>query len=341
MKKALLIVFSLVVGVALFVFMLQSVDINTVVSLIQDLSLLWLFLCIAAYSATFILRAWRWKIILISVKNSVRTNNTFWITAVGFLVNLTIPLRFGGEIARAFIIDKKEKTGFFQGLSSIVVERLLDLLGIVTLGVVALFLVPVSLDQLSWFIDALKIIGVLVLLAFVGIFVGAKKAEATLRLVDRILSHVPLLPQKWKEKIKNLVKSLIEGASGVYYSPSAGLATLLLTLVLWAMQFLNVYFLFQAFNFDVAVAIALLGSMLISLSFILPAAPGFIGTYETYWTVIFVGLGITNMDLIVASGLVNHLIIMIVTLTLGSAGIMWLGLSFEELLNIRKPNQPK
>lgn len=86
MNKALLIVLSFTVGIALFVFMMLSVDINnTVVLLIRDLSMPWLFLSIVAYFATFVLRAWRWKIILIPVRNPVRTSNTFWTNYCRFL----------------------------------------------------------------------------------------------------------------------------------------------------------------------------------------------------------------------------------------------------------------
>lgn len=142
-----------------------------------------------------------------------------------------------------------------------------------------------------------------------------------------------------KEKVIKFAKSIIDGAKGVSESPKLLLITLVSTWALWLVHFVGFYLIFKAFNHSVPVTIVLLGAMIVSLTYMLPAAPGYVGTYEAYWTLTFLGLGLTQIDLLLAMGLVSHLIGLITTITLGCTGIIWLGLSFEEVFKIHRPER--
>jgi len=98
-----------------------------------------------------------------------------------------------------------------------------------------------------------------------------------------------------------------------------------------------IYSHFQAFNFNIAWSMVLLGSMLIQLSFSFPAAPGRIGTYEAAWTLVFVGgLGFTVKN-ILPIAIIGHLLRLFVTASLGCICTAWLGLSFKhDILGLRK-----
>jgi uncharacterized membrane protein YbhN (UPF0104 family) len=80
----------------------------------------------------------------------------------------------------------------------------------------------------------------------------------------------------------------------------------------------------------------LLGGVLMSLSHILPATPGYVGSYEAFWVLIFTFLGVTEMDLLLAMGVISHLVTLLPTIIIGCVSVVWLGASFEEIFTFKK-----
>lgn len=78
-----------------------------------------------------------------------------------------------------------------------------------------------------------------------------------------------------------------------------------------------------------------------ALSTILPAAPGQIGSYEAFWLLIFTLLGVTQVDLLLAIGVVSHLIMVLSIIIVGCLGVVWLGLSFGEIFTFKKRLPPR
>ncbi|MGQ9719272.1 MAG: lysylphosphatidylglycerol synthase transmembrane domain-containing protein [Nitrososphaerales archaeon] len=325
----------LLLGFVILIFMIWYVDLGKLYNAIVESSPVWIFYSAVLMAPLFLLRAWRWRMLLTPIKNSVKFSSSFWITMMGYMVNVLIPIRLGGEFVRAFAMDGKEKTGFFQSLSSIAVERVLDLLGITLLGLMGVFLLPKEISLPVWFLDVLRAVGIFVLIALFGLMLGIRYERRLLSVVERIASAIPKLPHRWREKLVNFSKSVIDGAKGLSHSSSMLLFTLASTFAIWAIASLATFFTFKAFNYDVPITIILLGSMLVQLTFILPAPPGHIGTYEAFWSAIFIGLGLTRIDLILAAALVSHLIGNAFIITMGSIGVTSMGLSFKKVMAMK------
>ncbi|MCP8312764.1 MAG: flippase-like domain-containing protein, partial [archaeon] len=102
----------LLLGSILLIFMIWYVDIGKLYNAIVGSSPILLTYYLLLMLPFFLLRAWRWRMLLIPVKRSVKFSSSFWITMIGFMVNTIIPIRLGGEFVRAFAMDGKEKTGF-------------------------------------------------------------------------------------------------------------------------------------------------------------------------------------------------------------------------------------
>jgi len=329
------ILLSSILGIALMIGLLWYVGIEEILGYLYNVSPVWLAASIFVSLSFYLLRAWRWKLLLKPVKNSVHISNALAITVIGYFVNTLIPIRIG-EFIRAFLLKEKEGVGFAEGFSSIVVERVLDVMGIVMLGVIGLYIIPPELSFPYWFIQSLRLVGGLVVIALAGIIVGTRKEKEMLVLAEKTVSVVPLLPGKWRERVLEFAESLIRGARGVGHDLTALVMILLLTAAMWTLQFLNTYFIFKSLNYDVLIVITLLGSMIILLSFILPAPPGFAGTYEAYWSLVFVtGLGLELLPT-VAAGVFSHLLFMVITIVLGSLATVWMGIKLGEVLRIRR-----
>jgi hypothetical protein len=77
------------------------------------------------------------------------------------MVNTLVPIRLE-EFVRAYILCEKEGTGFASGFSSIVVERTLDLIGLLSIGIVTMFMVSAQIGLSSMVGDIFTAVGLLI-----------------------------------------------------------------------------------------------------------------------------------------------------------------------------------
>jgi len=327
------LVVSSTVGALLFGGMLWYVGVDKLLVAMGQASPLWLVLCASMAFPTCLIRAWRWKLLLTPLKGDVRVTNTFWSISVGFLVNTVIPIGIG-ELIRTYILCGKEKLSFAGGFSSIVAERTLDMLGVVTLGVVLLLIQPVGTNVPQWFLDAFKAVVILLAIFLTVIIVGARRETPLIGLLNRILNPISFLSKR-RDKILSVTRNLIKGVRAVSQSPELLLKNLIATSAALLLQLLGVLFLFNAFNHPAPLTVIFLGTLITWFTFIIPAPPGYMGTYEAYWVLIFLGLGLTQVNLLLAMGVTLHIIDLIIIIGLGGLGVVWLGLSFGEIFRMR------
>jgi uncharacterized protein (TIRG00374 family) len=333
-KNIIRIALSLVVGILLLVVLIWWTGIDKIGAAIGTASPMWLAAAASVILPTYILRAIRWKLLLLPVKKNIRVSNTFWSTAVGFMVNTLIPIRLG-EFVRAYILSEKEETGFGPSFSSIVVERTLDLIGLLSIGIVTMFLVSAQAGLSSIVVDIFKAVAVLIAVILAVIIVGIKKEDLIIRLLTRITSKIPLV-KRYTARIADFASSLIKGLQGLSQKPKMFVANIFLTWSLWLTQTFAIYLTFEAFNYPISFVAAILGGVLMALSHILPATPGYVGSYEAFWVLIFTLLGVTQADLLLAMGVISHLIGLLPIVIVGCVSVVWLGVSFEEIFTFKK-----
>ncbi len=87
----------------------------------------------------YVLRILRWKLLLSPVQDVSwkRVTNALF---VGLLANNVLPAR-AGELVRPYVLQRGTEAGFSQALASVVVDRIFDLIGIVSLMVITAVLI--------------------------------------------------------------------------------------------------------------------------------------------------------------------------------------------------------
>jgi uncharacterized protein (TIRG00374 family) len=333
-KNTIRIGASLAIGILLLVVLIWWTGIDKIGEAIGSASPLWLAAAALIILPAYIVRAIRWKLLLSPVKKNVRVSTTFWSTGVGFMVNTLIPIRLG-EFVRAYILGEKEETGFAPGFSSIVVERTLDLIGLLSIGIVTMFLVSAQAGLSSIVVDIFQALAVLIAVILAVIIIGIKKEALIIRLVTGITSKIPLV-KKYTARIADFTSSLIKGLQGLSQNPKMFAANISLTWILWLTQTSAIYLTFIAFNYPLPFAAAILGGVLMSVSHILPATPGYVGSYEAFWVLIFFALGVTERDLLLAMGVISHIVGVLPIVIIGCVSVVWLGASFEEIFTFKK-----
>jgi len=87
-------------------------------------------------SASHISRAIRWKILMKPMGYQPRLINTFFAVMVGYLANLAVPRL--GEVLKCTILSRYEKVPADKLVGTILVERIIDVLCLVTVFIIAI-----------------------------------------------------------------------------------------------------------------------------------------------------------------------------------------------------------
>lgn len=99
-----------------------------------------------------VIRAERWRMLFVPTGHSTKLSYSFLSLMVGYLVNLVIPR--GGEVSRCYNLYKLDKTPVEMSFGTVVVERIVDVICLLTLVGVSFF---VESEKLFSFIDTLPI----------------------------------------------------------------------------------------------------------------------------------------------------------------------------------------
>lgn len=255
---------------------------------LQRVDYRWVAVLIPVGLASHYIRAIRWGYLLKPVKIGIGHRILFSSVMIGYMVNNVIPRL--GELVRSYSLGRAEGLKTTSVLGTVVVERILDLLvfSLLLCGVVVLF--PVVLSP---FVEDVESVRPLFLLGSIGslvIFVVLFfKGEAVFTIV-RILQ--PLLPVRFRERFHHLVSSFLSGF-GVARMSETFLPIVLLSLLMWFLYILSLYLAFFAFpvlgSFNLGIDAAIILLTASTIAFILPA-PGAMGTYHSFLTLVLVQL---------------------------------------------------
>jgi uncharacterized protein (TIRG00374 family) len=112
----------------------------------------WLLLMAFVYTISHVIRAERWRLVLLALGKQTSFRNGFLSLMVGYLVNLVIPR--GGEVSRCYNLYKLDKVPVEITFGTVVMERIVDLLCLAILIGVSFVL---ESQKLFAFIDTLPI----------------------------------------------------------------------------------------------------------------------------------------------------------------------------------------
>jgi len=128
MKKFANIIIGLVFGVGFLVLAFYNVKLDDVVAGFKKFNPWYILPVVTITVVYFLVRAYRWG--LIFKPHPVPSfKSLFSGIMIGVMVNNLIPAKIG-ELSRAFILGRKEKTGISLTFGTIIVERIFDFLAL-------------------------------------------------------------------------------------------------------------------------------------------------------------------------------------------------------------------
>lgn len=300
MKKKTTI--SLILGVLISTLALylafRNVPFFDLTNYLASINYFWTLPAVLVAFLSFVLRAYRWQIILESARK-VKFWQAFHPLMIGFMINCILPGRVG-EVARPAILKRKEKVPFSTGLATVAAERVFDVIILLILFAVLFATVNIDPDLDIAFggyhlnrqilMDAGRSILLLLFVLIAGIMMVS--FGKTRKLINKFIMKIPTLffftTSAFKTKIQTrfcapLVEFVENFASGfaLVKHPAMICICIGLSIVIWGLAALSYYTMALGCPGIELSFLEISATMIIICFFIaLPSVPGFWGIWE-------------------------------------------------------------
>lgn len=312
---------GVIVSFAAIVFILQQIDLSQLQTALSQARYSYVLPCVLLLLLGLVTRAFRWRVLL---DDALPLWRTFNIMNIAYLVNGVVPLRIG-ELARVFLASqgKRYSVPVFKATSTIITERLLDLLAVVVMALIALGLspLPASGQRTALVMGAVAVVGFAVL---VGLAAQRTRTEA---LLGYLVERIPLLQrfdvQRWAAHFLDGLAPLTR--------PYALFAAVSWTAVSWIVSIGAGYVLMLAFYDTASVATTMLYISSAAFAIALPAVPGNLGTYEASIVGALALMGYAIDGTAVSFAVMVHAVNLFVHIATGMLGLASEGISLRQL----------
>jgi glycosyltransferase 2 family protein len=240
---------------------------------LQQANYLWLFPAVGFMFISLWLRAIRWGYFMEPIKPGIGLHKLFAAMMIGYYGNNVFPLR-AGEVLRAYAIGKSAGVSRMAAFATIFVERLIDVFSLLLLIGFSIFFheYPAWIEKGS--------IAIFAGTALVTIFMVALMlhTEKTLRVMSRLTRP---FPEKVQQFVNNLLGSFLEGFA-IFKKSEHYWTITWQSVVMWVLYAAVNYAVLEAFslNEQLPIGASFVILVIVNISIMIPAAPGYVGTFH-------------------------------------------------------------
>jgi len=280
---------GIAVSVALLALLFRSVDPRELIGALRGIEGIWLVPAVVLTLLSYLMRAVRWKYLLSPLKQTSFANRVS-ATLIGYMANNLLPARLG-ELARAYVLAEREGIGAGAVVATLVIDRLTDGFTVLLLLLAAVFtlrLPPGSeAAQQGLVAGGYATLG-LYLAVVVFLVVLRRNTTGTLRFLERLLKP---FPPRFAAKVIPFLGAFIDGARLTPHGRER-LAVAATSLVIWVLAFLPIDCVLRAFGLNFPLSVSLFILVLLVFAVMVPAAPGYVGTYHAACVYGLLALGV-------------------------------------------------
>ncbi|MDP3508622.1 MAG: lysylphosphatidylglycerol synthase transmembrane domain-containing protein [Candidatus Melainabacteria bacterium] len=222
------------------------------------------------------LRSYRWTILLRPLSDKkISQYNSFYAVMIGYAVNVAIPR--GGEVVRLLSICKSENLPWAGVLSTMLIDRMLDIALLVSLlGATLMILPPELLASMPW----LKPGGLALLVGVVVGLVALPNVGAILKKLLGLNLAKTRLPEKLRERFQQLAEQFDTGTQALK-NPVLYPYIAFLSVAIWFTYWLNFYQMVYGFGLEDKISpLQCLIIFTIGSAGVLVPTPGSVGSFH-------------------------------------------------------------
>lgn len=257
--KILQVVIGLLISLVCGYFAVRGVEWGAVWAAFQKVRVLALIPALGALAMMLLVRSYRWQRFVAPLQ-PVRYAPFLSATLIGFMANDVLPLR-AGELIRVYALSQLAGVRISTSLATLVLERVWDTVAVAVLLVALLLSFPIP----AWLTQVALVMFGGSLLILVGGGVLARRGEAGLAW----------LPSRIANSASHFVRGLatLNNLSSVLWAFG-------LSMLIWISLATFYWILLRACGFVLPVTATLMVTVLTVFAAALPAAPGYLGTFQ-------------------------------------------------------------
>jgi uncharacterized protein (TIRG00374 family) len=282
----------------------------------------WFLAASVFYAVSFLARAWRWSLLM----GGPPVATTLHAQNIGYMLNCILPFRVG-EVARAYVIGERTSVSMARALSSIIVERALDLTAVVGMFAVATQYVPLP----AGFSHAATVGGALVIALIVSAFLLVWRADVAEKKIVAPLAR--RISPRLEEAVVPKFHEICAGFRAVGSARKVALVAVLTVFVWGGNIVFTAFFMSGFFPSDPIEHMnqAALVVITANLGGALPSAPGGLGIVQGFAKAALVVPFHVAEDAALAFVLVWSLGQQLLLIALGALSLARVGMTFAEV----------
>ena len=316
------IAFNTILGLVLILIWLQFVDLRVLWQSLSEVSpaaiLPVAFLIITSLG----IRALRLKYFLRPIKQ-IPFKELFFLNGAALLFNILIPIR-AGEVLKGIYLNTNFTLPFTKSITWIFLDRFLDFLFVLVAGAILLLVIPTTLS--------ITVIKVIIVIFAVGLFLAYLMVYQP-QLSRKLFNFTkPLLVfDVIKFRMESIFNYFLESFVVLKRSFKDFGLVFLLTLLAYLSDSLAWYFGFLALGSSQDLMQMFLAQLLSALTYLVPAAPGYVGSAEASGILVFSGILGIEVNLASSTTVLNHIITIITALIFGVISINFLKINIKAI----------
>lgn len=299
------------IGVGLILIWLKLVNLPEIFKAMAAVNPGIILPCLGLFVLLTIFRALRLKIFLSQFEASFK--DLLNLTFLSQLLSFLIPIR-AGEITKSVYLTTQYKIPLAKAVIIIFLDRFFDFWLIIFLSLILLIMTPNNLP--AGLINGLVLMLIIFSVGtFLLIFIPVQLKQFLLKFkILLVFPPVKKIFTQLVEFITDIGILLKQNISKLVYIVGFSLCAILSEAFVW-------YILLSSIFGPVNFLTSWLGSMLNSLTFLIPAAPGYVGSAEAAGLAVFnLGLGFDKTG-VAAATLLYHAFVLIFMLVFGLLGL--------------------
>lgn len=271
--------FWLGIGISIFFMMLlfRKINFSHLVDALRLMDYRYVLAAVAGTFFSYFLRAVRWRYLLLCEK-TIPLASLYPATIIGYMANNLLPARLG-EFIRAYVLAQREGLATPAVLASLVIDRLFDggtvlLMLLITLWTLQL---PPAMQEVGL---ALKAGGALMATFYCAVLLFLYLLK---RYTVRMLAGIAVLARPFPRRLQERLIPLIGSFIGGIRMSSRGHHTAMIvcsSLLIWTFAVIPVDLTLRAFGVHLPISASLFILVLLVFAVMVPASPGYIGTYH-------------------------------------------------------------
>lgn len=324
LKKILL---NTLIGIILIFIWSRFVNLGQIISNLSKVNVVYLGPVMLFMLLSPVIRAIRLKVFL-SETAKIKLLDLIYLNGAAMILNFFIPIR-AGELVKGVYLNTHYKLSLGKSVVWIFIDRFVDFLAVLFLTAVLFFIVPTTLN-IKFVAIISAIFAAALSLTYLVIF------EVNLaKKVFSFLNHF-LIVNSIKIYFERFSNFILESFSILKRHPKDLSLMVVITFLAYAADAAVWYFTFAALGVNQNFFKMYLGQLLSALTYLIPAAPGYVGSAEASGTLILSGVFGINTNLASAMIVLFHITSAVFVLIFGLISLynlkIDLGLVFKKVL---------